>query len=136
MATPAWAAGPKTEQKPQTPTKVSPATATNVNQQQSPRNTGSSTSTSGTYVSGSPIEVSKALQDGEKFVKWDEVSSFCNDCFSLMCKQLGKMILFYITSIVLRIIDLILENQKEISIHGRINVCLGALCGNRTLRNF
>lgn len=28
----------------------------------------------GTYVSTGPVEVLKALQDGEKFIKWDEVS--------------------------------------------------------------
>lgn len=30
---------------------------------------------SGTYVSAGPVEVSKAMQDGEKFIKWDEVST-------------------------------------------------------------
>lgn len=62
----------------QTPTKASPSssTATSINPQHSPRNAASSLS-SGTYVSFGPIEVSKALQDGEKFVKWDEV------CFAL-----------------------------------------------------
>ncbi|XP_037908044.1 1-phosphatidylinositol 4,5-bisphosphate phosphodiesterase classes I and II [Hermetia illucens] len=29
---------------------------------------------SGTYVSAGPVEVSKAMQDGEKFIKWDEES--------------------------------------------------------------
>lgn len=69
----------------QTPTKSlstsSQALATN---QQSPRNmpkgggSSSSTSTSSTYVSFGPLIVSKALQDGEKFVKWDEVSVIFN----------------------------------------------------------
>lgn len=41
----------------------------------SPRNTSSSTMpTGGTYVQIGPIDVSKSLQDGDKFVKWDEVS--------------------------------------------------------------
>lgn len=63
----------------QTPTKMS----ANINQQQSPRNTPmtvatsasstSATTSNGTYISTGPVEVSKSLQDGEKFVKWDEV---------------------------------------------------------------
>lgn len=60
----------KTEQKPQqTPTK---SATSGLSQQQSPRNT--SNAISGTYVQWGPVEVSKALQDGEKFVRWDEVS--------------------------------------------------------------
>lgn len=31
--------------------------------------------TTGTYVSSGPIEVSQAMQDGEKFIKWDDVST-------------------------------------------------------------
>lgn len=54
----------------QTPTKSSPSSSTNL--QQSPRNVPNAIS-SGTYVSTGPIEVSQALRDGEKFVKWDEV---------------------------------------------------------------
>lgn len=59
----------------QTPTKASPSSssATTSNPQQSPRNTASILPATGTYVSFGPVEVSKALQDGEKFVKWDEV---------------------------------------------------------------
>lgn len=59
----------------QTPTKASPSSssATTSIPQQSPRNTASSLPSTGTYVSFGPVEVSKALQDGEKFVKWDEV---------------------------------------------------------------
>lgn len=44
-----------------------------ASQQQSPRNT-STMSTGGTCVQLGIVEVSKSLQDGEKFVKWDEVS--------------------------------------------------------------
>lgn len=58
--------------------------------QQSPKNTGGTASSSsctatlpssmasptnnGPYVQMCSIEVSKTLQDGEKFIKWDEVS--------------------------------------------------------------
>lgn len=61
----------------QTPTKASPSssTAASMNPQQSPRNTSSGAMTTGTYVSFGTVEVSKPLQDGEKFVKWDEVRS-------------------------------------------------------------
>lgn len=61
----------------QTPTKsLSSVGSSGAIQQQSPRNTGmSNVPTSGTYVSTGPVEVSKALQDGEKFVKWDEEST-------------------------------------------------------------
>lgn len=41
-------------------------------QQQSPRNTANNATVA---VQTGPIEVSKALQEGEKFIKWDEVSS-------------------------------------------------------------
>lgn len=61
----------------QTPTKASPSsssTIASINSQQNPRNTASNVMTTGTYVTFGPVEVSKALQDGEKFVKWDEVS--------------------------------------------------------------
>lgn len=68
----------KTEQKSQqTPTKVaavSSAGATGLTQQQSPRNTSTGGAASGTCVQWGPVEVSKPLQDGEKFVKWDDVS--------------------------------------------------------------
>lgn len=63
----------------QTPTKTSPSsssTAVTTANQQSPRNTANALATNGTYVSFGPVEVSKSLQDGEKFVKWDEVSCF------------------------------------------------------------
>ncbi|XP_055296336.1 1-phosphatidylinositol 4,5-bisphosphate phosphodiesterase classes I and II isoform X2 [Sitodiplosis mosellana] len=62
----------------QTPTKTSPSSSSAVtasNAQQSPRNTATNAMTTGTYVSFGPVEVSKALQDGEKFVKWDEEST-------------------------------------------------------------
>ena len=39
--------------------------------QQSPRNTASASTVA---VRACTVEVSKALQDGEKFIKWDEVS--------------------------------------------------------------
>lgn len=45
------------------------------NSQASPRNT-SVTMSTGTFVQLGLVEVSKSLQDGEKFVKWDEVSPF------------------------------------------------------------
>lgn len=32
----------------------------------------------GTYVSTGPVEVSQSLQDGEKFIKWDDVSKMVN----------------------------------------------------------
>lgn len=60
----------------QTPTKsLSSVGSSSAIQQQSPRNTVSTMPTTGTYVSTGPVEVSKALQDGEKFVKWDEDST-------------------------------------------------------------
>jgi hypothetical protein len=39
--------------------------------QQSPRNTAKNATVA---VQTGPIEVSKVLQEGEKFIKWDEVS--------------------------------------------------------------
>lgn len=42
------------------------------NSQASPRNTLSA----GSFVQLGSVEVPKSLQDGEKFVKWDEVSVF------------------------------------------------------------
>lgn len=43
--------------------------------QASPRNTlTSSTMSAGSFVQLGSVEVPKTLQDGEKFVKWDEVS--------------------------------------------------------------
>lgn len=66
----------KNDNEQQTPTKsLSSVGSSSAIQQQSPRNTVSNVPTSGTYVSTGPIEVSKALQDGEKFVKWDEDST-------------------------------------------------------------
>lgn len=41
--------------------------------QQSPRNTPNASTVA---VRAGAVEVSKALQDGEKFIKWDEVSDF------------------------------------------------------------
>lgn len=32
-------------------------------------------SAGGTYISTATVEVPQALQDGEKFIKWDDVSS-------------------------------------------------------------
>lgn len=67
------------ENSQQTPTKTAASTAIAlIQQQQSPRNTGGgggaiTTGSSGTCVQWGPVEVSKAMQDGEKFVKWDEV---------------------------------------------------------------
>ncbi len=49
----------------------SATTSSSGNSQASPRNT---VSTTGTFVQLGSVEVSKSLQDGEKFVKWDEVS--------------------------------------------------------------
>lgn len=47
------------------------------NSQASPRNTVTPTTmTTGSFVQLGSVEVSKSLQDGEKFVKWDEVSVF------------------------------------------------------------
>lgn len=81
MASSALGPGSKMEssQSPQhqTPTKVSPSSGSaSILHQQSPRNTGGGTiaSSNGTYVSFGLVEVSKLLQDGEKFVKWDDVS--------------------------------------------------------------
>lgn len=69
----------------QTPTKTSPSSSSTIasNPQQSPRNTSSNAMPTGTYVSFGPVEVSKPLQDGEKFVKWDEVSFFFE--FNFFC---------------------------------------------------
>lgn len=61
----------KSDSDQQTPKKV--PSPSNINQQQSPRSTSTMPTSSGTYVSTGPVEVSKPLQDGEKFVKWDEV---------------------------------------------------------------
>lgn len=61
----------------QTPTKSSPSSSKTLTaSQQSPRNIakGGGSLLTGTYVSFGTVEVSKPLQDGEKFVKWDEVS--------------------------------------------------------------
>lgn len=44
-------------------------------QQQSPRNTGGQAVVNPTAVKLGTIEVPKALQDGEKFLKWDEILS-------------------------------------------------------------
>lgn len=64
----------------QTPTKTSPSSSSTTVSiaNHSPRNTSSGALPSGTYVSFGPVEVSKALQDGEKFVKWDDVSLHIN----------------------------------------------------------
>lgn len=65
----------------QTPTKTSPSsssTTVSIVNQHSPRNTSTGALPSGTYVSFGPVEVTKALQDGEKFVKWDDVSLHFN----------------------------------------------------------
>lgn len=48
-------------------------------QQQSPRNTasaGNSTVATSCHVQWGVVEVSKQMQDGEKFIKWEEVSFF------------------------------------------------------------
>ena len=65
-----------------------------VSQQQSPRNTGSSVSVQqpGTITKAvrlAPVEVSKALQDGEKFIKWEDVS---------ILQHVVLMIISYFTS--------------------------------------
>lgn len=55
------------------------------NSQASPRNTVTpSTMSSGTFVHLGSVEVPKTLQDGEKFVKWDEVSLFHNLLFFII----------------------------------------------------
>lgn len=64
----------RSDHKPQTPTKSLSGTGSALSQQQSPRNTSTGGAPSGTCVQWGPVEVTKALQDGEKFVKWDEVS--------------------------------------------------------------
>lgn len=53
-------------------TSTLPESAPKSNQQ-SPRNTPNITTVA---VQISQVEVSKALQEGEKFIKWDEVSIF------------------------------------------------------------
>lgn len=55
-------------------------------QQQSPRNTGGQTVANPTAVKLGTIEVPKALQDGEKFLKWDEVSK--QGCSSPLCSYI------------------------------------------------
>lgn len=47
-----------------------------TSQQQSPRNTSTMANIQLGY-----LDVSKSLQDGEKFVKWDEVSAYYSMCF-------------------------------------------------------
>lgn len=56
-------------------TSTLPESASKSNQQ-SPRNTASVSSVA---VRAGLVEVSKALQEGEKFIKWDEVSAFATD---------------------------------------------------------
>lgn len=73
MASAVTASVTKSDSDQQTPKKVPSSSSANINQQQSPRNTSTLSTSNGTYVSTGPVEVSKALQDGEKFVKWDEV---------------------------------------------------------------
>lgn len=60
-------------------------TAASQQQQQSPRNTSANISNSGTYLQFGAVEVSKSLQQGDKFVKWDEVSLFLSYLFYVRC---------------------------------------------------
>lgn len=41
-------------------------------------------SAGGTYISTASVEVPQALQDGEKFIKWDDVSTIQTDLQLLM----------------------------------------------------
>lgn len=52
-----------------------------TSQQQSPRNTSTMTN----VVQLGYLDVSKSLQDGEKFVKWDEVSPAQIRCLCYIC---------------------------------------------------
>lgn len=54
--------------------------------QQSPRNTGQSSAIT-KAVRLATVEVSKALQDGEKFIKWEEVST--EICLFTLVWQIG-----------------------------------------------
>lgn len=58
------------DQEHQDKSVITMATMASSGSQASPRNTPS------TFVQLGLVEVSKSLQDGEKFVKWDEVSRF------------------------------------------------------------
>lgn len=60
--------------------------------QQSPRHTAT---VSTVAVRAGAAEVSKALQDGEKFIKWDEVSP-CPVCFRLPPFYSAQIILVYV----------------------------------------
>lgn len=60
------------------------------NSQASPRNTVTPSTMSGTFVQLGSVEVPKTLQDGEKFVKWDEVSAFSRQNFYYFKSALAK----------------------------------------------
>jgi len=42
-------------------------------------------SAGGTYISTASVEVPQALQDGEKFIRWDDVSSTIFISTDLIC---------------------------------------------------
>jgi len=42
-------------------------------------------SAGGTYISTASVEVPQALQDGEKFIRWDDVSSAIFISTDLIC---------------------------------------------------
>ncbi|KAI8125628.1 5-bisphosphate phosphodiesterase classes I and II, 1-phosphatidylinositol 4 [Lucilia cuprina] len=65
----------------------------------------------GTYVSSGPIEVSQAMQDGEKFIKWDDVSKNKfnhNNENNLPAYPLNKFIIKNIITLQRRFYDLFL----------------------------
>lgn len=65
---------PKENQPTASPSAVGYAIQQQQQQQQSPRNTLNSSSSTIGYVHFGAIDVPKAMQEGEKFIKWDEVS--------------------------------------------------------------
>lgn len=67
----------ESQDKEVTAMSATPTSSNNVNNSgNSPRNTVTPSTMSGTFVQLGSVEVPKTLQDGEKFVKWDEVSPF------------------------------------------------------------
>lgn len=48
-------------------------------------------SAGGTYISTASVEVPQALQDGEKFIKWDDVSTIQTD-LQLLIERMWKLL--------------------------------------------
>lgn len=78
LATNAVASAKVNDKLEQTPTKTvatvaATGAAATASASSSAANANIGSTSSGTCVQWGPVEVSKAMQDGEKFVKWDEV---------------------------------------------------------------